>query len=144
MSVAELSIKRPVTTVMLFISLFVVGLIASLRLPLEVERVVEHRLVGIHGDRPRAARVRRMADTAWLALPPVEVRMPFARCMPATSSGLVSLRTSMIGSSGFVSAYSTARSAVRMMRPDAAPGEAAMPWATGLFLLLGSSCGMRR
>lgn len=35
MSVAELSIKRPVTTVMLFVSLFVVGLIAALRLPLE-------------------------------------------------------------------------------------------------------------
>jgi HAE1 family hydrophobic/amphiphilic exporter-1 len=35
MSVAELSIKRPVTTVMMFVSLFVVGLIAALRLPLE-------------------------------------------------------------------------------------------------------------
>ncbi len=35
MSVAEFSIKRPVTTVMFFISLFVVGLIAAVRLPLE-------------------------------------------------------------------------------------------------------------
>ncbi|SFK96488.1 efflux RND transporter permease subunit [Lysobacter sp. cf310] len=35
MSIAELSIKRPVTTVMLFVSLFVVGLIAAIRLPLE-------------------------------------------------------------------------------------------------------------
>ena len=35
MSVAELSLKRPVTTVMLFVSLFVVGLISSFRLPLE-------------------------------------------------------------------------------------------------------------
>ena len=35
MSVAELSLRRPVTTVMLFVSLFVVGLIASFRLPLE-------------------------------------------------------------------------------------------------------------
>ncbi len=34
-SVAELSIKRPVTTVMLFVSLFVIGLIAAFRLPLE-------------------------------------------------------------------------------------------------------------
>ena len=34
-SVAELSIKRPVTTVMLFVSLFVIGLIAAIRLPLE-------------------------------------------------------------------------------------------------------------
>ena len=35
MSVAELSIKRPVTAVMLFVSLFVIGLIAAIRLPLE-------------------------------------------------------------------------------------------------------------
>jgi hydrophobic/amphiphilic exporter-1 (mainly G- bacteria), HAE1 family len=35
MSIAELSLRRPVTTVMLFVSLFVVGLIASFRLPLE-------------------------------------------------------------------------------------------------------------
>jgi HAE1 family hydrophobic/amphiphilic exporter-1 len=35
MSVAQLSIRRPVTTVMLFVSLFVVGVIAALRLPLE-------------------------------------------------------------------------------------------------------------
>lgn len=35
MSVAEFSIKRPVTTVMVFVSLFVVGLIAAVRLPLE-------------------------------------------------------------------------------------------------------------
>lgn len=35
MSVAELSIKRPVTTIMLFISMVVVGLIAAVRLPLE-------------------------------------------------------------------------------------------------------------
>ncbi len=35
MSVAEFSIKRPVTTVMFFISMFVVGLIAAVRLPLE-------------------------------------------------------------------------------------------------------------
>ncbi|MBJ7574221.1 efflux RND transporter permease subunit [Luteimonas sp. MC1828] len=35
MTVAEFSLRRPVTTVMLFVSLFVVGLIASFRLPLE-------------------------------------------------------------------------------------------------------------
>lgn len=35
MSVAELSLKRPVTTVMLFVSMFVIGLIAAVRLPLE-------------------------------------------------------------------------------------------------------------
>ena len=35
MSVAEFSIKRPITTIMCFVSLFVVGLIAAFRLPLE-------------------------------------------------------------------------------------------------------------
>lgn len=35
MSVAELSIKRPVTTIMFFVSMFVIGLIAAVRLPLE-------------------------------------------------------------------------------------------------------------
>jgi HAE1 family hydrophobic/amphiphilic exporter-1 len=35
MSIAELSIKRPVTAIMFFVSLFVVGLIAAARLPLE-------------------------------------------------------------------------------------------------------------
>ena len=35
MSVAGFSIKRPVTTVMFFVSMFVVGLIAAVRLPLE-------------------------------------------------------------------------------------------------------------
>ncbi|QWF19170.1 efflux RND transporter permease subunit [Lysobacter capsici] len=35
MSVAEISIKRPITTIMLFVSMFVIGLIAAVRLPLE-------------------------------------------------------------------------------------------------------------
>ncbi|WP_454831085.1 efflux RND transporter permease subunit [Pseudoxanthomonas wuyuanensis] len=35
MSVAEFSIKRPVTTIMMFVSMFVIGLIAAVRLPLE-------------------------------------------------------------------------------------------------------------
>jgi HAE1 family hydrophobic/amphiphilic exporter-1 len=35
MSIAELSIKRPVSTIMLFVSLTVIGLIAAFRLPLE-------------------------------------------------------------------------------------------------------------
>ena len=35
MSVAEFSVKRPITTVMFFVSLFVIGLIAAVRLPLE-------------------------------------------------------------------------------------------------------------
>ncbi len=35
MNITELSIRRPVTTIMLFISMVVIGLIASFRLPLE-------------------------------------------------------------------------------------------------------------
>src|ERR1043165_7638492 len=35
MSIAELSIKRPVSAIMFFVSLFVIGLIAAIRLPLE-------------------------------------------------------------------------------------------------------------
>ena len=35
MSIAELSIKRPVSAIMLFVSLTVIGLIAAFRLPLE-------------------------------------------------------------------------------------------------------------
>ncbi|MGO4777753.1 efflux RND transporter permease subunit, partial [Lysobacter sp. 2RAB21] len=34
-SVAEISIKRPITSIMLFVSMFVIGLIAAVRLPLE-------------------------------------------------------------------------------------------------------------
>ena len=35
MSIAELSIKRPVTAIMLFVSMVVIGVIAAVRLPLE-------------------------------------------------------------------------------------------------------------
>ncbi|MDQ3495881.1 MAG: efflux RND transporter permease subunit [Pseudomonadota bacterium] len=35
MSIAELSLRRPVSTIMLFVSLFVIGVIAAARLPLE-------------------------------------------------------------------------------------------------------------
>src|SRR5690606_26106649 len=37
MSITELSIRRPVTTIMLFVSMVAIGLIASFRLPLEAE-----------------------------------------------------------------------------------------------------------
>ncbi|HUH90516.1 MAG TPA: efflux RND transporter permease subunit, partial [Lysobacter sp.] len=35
MSIAEISLRRPVTTIMLFVSMVVIGLIAAVRLPLE-------------------------------------------------------------------------------------------------------------
>ena len=37
MNITELSIRRPITTIMLFVSMVVIGLIASFRLPLEAE-----------------------------------------------------------------------------------------------------------
>ena len=69
----------------------------------------------------------RATTAAWLALPPVAVRMPLARCMPATSSGLVSLRTSRIGSSGCCSACSTAASAERTTLPRRGAGAGGDP-----------------
>ncbi len=45
---------------------------------------------------------------------------------------------------GMASAWATAASAERTTLPDAAPGLAAMPCATGLSLALGSSCGRSR
>ena len=62
---------------------------------------------------------------AWLVLPPVLVRMPTALCMPSTSSGLVSLRTSSTCSPAC--ARSTASAAVKASLPVAAPGLAPMP-----------------
>ena len=50
MSVAEISIKRPITTIMLFVSMFVIGLIAA----------VAHE---IHGDHKSAAYWARHASS---------------------------------------------------------------------------------
>ena len=48
MSIAEFSIKRPVTTIMFFVSLFVIGLIAAVRLPLEAFPSVTPPLIFIN------------------------------------------------------------------------------------------------
>ncbi len=37
MNITELSIRRPVTTIMLFVSMAAIGLIAAFKLPLEAE-----------------------------------------------------------------------------------------------------------
>ncbi len=61
MTIAELSLKRPVTAIMLFVSMIVIGLIAALRLPLEqfpsldvAVPVRQHPVPGFDADRGRA------------------------------------------------------------------------------------------
>ena len=48
MSIAELSIRRPITTVMLFVSMVVIGLIAAVRLPLESMPDVSAPFIYVH------------------------------------------------------------------------------------------------
>ncbi len=76
----------------------------------------------------------RATTAAWQVMPPVEVRMPAALCMPSTSSGLVSLRISRTFSPAWV--RSTASSAENASLPNAAPGEAGRPTVSGGGLLL--------
>ena len=59
---------------------------------------------------------------AWLASPPLVVRIPTATCIPWTSAGEVSWRTRMTSSVAII-----ASSAVRTILPTAAPGDAPSP-----------------
>jgi hypothetical protein len=70
----------------------------------------------------------RATTAAWEVLPPWAVRMPSAAAMPWMSSGVVSGRTRITGPPS--AAISTARSASKATRPEAAPGEAATPVVT--------------
>ena len=81
----------------------------------------------------------RATTAAWLVMPPVEVRMPSAACMPWMSSGLVSRRTRITFSPA--RACFSASSAVNTTLPEAAPGEAGRPLAITLRSALGSSVG---
>jgi hypothetical protein len=69
----------------------------------------------------------RATTAAWLVMPPRDVSTPSAACMPATSSGLVSTRTSTTRSPRPF--HSSASSARKTTRPTAAPGDAARPFA---------------
>ena len=71
---------------------------------------------------------------AWLARPPVAVRMPAALAMPWTSSGEVSDRTRMTGRPS--EAASIAASGVVAISPLAVPGEAGSPVTIGRMMLL--------
>ena len=77
----------------------------------------------------------RATTAAWLVMPPVEVRMPSAACMPWMSSGLVSRRTRITFSPA--RACFSASSAVNTTLPEAAPGEAGRPLAITLRCGLG-------
>ena len=69
----------------------------------------------------------RATTAAWLASPPVAVRIPAAAAMPWTSSGDVSARTRMTVRPA--SAAATAASGVVTISPLATPGEAPRPVA---------------
>ena len=68
----------------------------------------------------------RATTAAWLASPPVAVRIPAAAAIPWTSSGEVSARTRMTACPA--AAASTAASGVVTMAPQATPGEAGRPY----------------
>ena len=89
-----------------------------------------------HG-RPRP----RAITAAWLVMPPRTVSTPRAACMPRMSSGLVSSRTRIAASSW--AAAACAASAVKTMRPRAAPGLAARPVVKTSRGAVGSICGWR-
>ena len=61
MSIAELSIRRPVTTIMLFVSMVVIGLIAAVRLPLEALPEVSVPFIFVRCRTPARRRKRSSA-----------------------------------------------------------------------------------
>jgi len=83
--------------------------------------------------------IPRATSAAWLAVPPVCVRMPFASTIPWTSFGLVSTRTKITALPALP--HSTAVSASNTAPPEAAPGDAGTPLASGWSLAFGSTRG---
>ena len=69
--------------------------------------------------------IPRATSAAWLALPPLLVRIPSAAWKPAMSSASVKGRTRITSRPS--AAAATASSAVKTISPLAAPGEAATP-----------------
>ena len=72
----------------------------------------------------------RATTAAWEVIPPRTVKIPCAADIPSISSGDVSKRTKITFSPLF--AQSFASSAVKTIRPHAAPGEAARPFPIGV------------
>ena len=77
----------------------------------------------------------RATTAACEVSPPRDVRTPWAACMPATSSGDVSARTRIAGSSR--SAISTAFSGSKTTLPTAAAGVAGKPRAIDVYSAVG-------
>ena len=80
----------------------------------------------------------RPITAAWLVTPPRMVNTAAAACIPRISSGVVSRRTSTHGS--LRAALACASLAVNTIRPDAAPGLAAIPLTILSRGELGSIC----
>mmetsp|Transcript_37749 Transcript_37749/g.118186 ORF Transcript_37749/g.118186 Transcript_37749/m.118186 type:complete len:299 (-) Transcript_37749:1759-2655(-) len=76
----------------------------------------------------------RATTAAWEVMPPREVSMPSAACMPPTSSGEVSSRTRITFLMPCSLTSSSALAAEKAATPTAAPGEAGRPWPTTLSL----------
>ena len=83
----------------------------------------------------------RATTAAWLVMPPRQVTIPRAACMPWMSSGEVSSRTRITASPS--SAMRSASLAWNTILPVAAPGEAGRPAAITSRIAPGSMAGCR-
>ena len=81
----------------------------------------------------------RATTAAWLVLPPRLVSTPAAAIIPPRSSGVVSRRTRSTCLPSAARAMAVAES--NTTSPTAAPGEAAMPFASSERSASGSNCG---
>ena len=91
MNITELSIRRPVTTIMLFVSMVVIGLIAAFRLPLE--------------SQPEASAPFFFVQLPYVGSTPEEVERNLVRPVEealATMSGIKSLNANASADSGGV------------------------------------------
>lgn len=94
MSIAELSLKRPVTTIMLFVSMVVIGLIAAVRLPLEALPEISFPAIFVQFPYPGST--------------PQEVERTIVRPAEealATMSGLERMRSSADADGAFVGVF---------------------------------------
>ena len=79
---------------------------------------------------------------AWLVIPPLAVKIPFAACIPWISSGDVSILTKIV--SCIISFNLSASSDVKTTLPLAAPGDAGRPLAITSIELFSSKVGCNK